>query len=521
MNKIKALYINEIIKISKKVSILILLIIMVAGVFGVGGLLKIQQNLMTRGGAPFERDQQWMIDEMKYQQEMLREERSQLEQTRADLDPETDLVQYRLVQEQIDRASDHIEMYQTAIDENILLFYGDSFLNQTLYKIIDMKYELRSLEQVPSAERDEQWQENFRLGQEYLSGYEDVVLTRDFSRYIAIESAKISRRSELSDSDREIELERLAMWYKLDPSGGLDSAVNSYGIQQTLSQFSSLRRSLESNLDYAAQGAVVPLTPERRSELENQLAVLTYKAENNLIESSYAYSLTGSAISSMYSFGAFMIVLMALILAGSAVSQEIATGSIKSLIISPAKRWKIFTAKVLSLVTVCGAAVLVLYVLGIFSNGIFFGFGTGNPYVYAVQGKAYEMGFALFNLASLGVRLIDILVFMSLALMLSVLTRNTAAAVGISMAAYFGNSIFQPIMMLLPQAEWVKFIPYININLLDRFFPFQDQMLSMDFAVFGLSLTKPDLAFSLVYLLVFCTCMLYTALDSFNRRDIK
>lgn len=521
MNKIKALYVNEIIKVTKKISILILLIIMAAGVFGLGGLMKVQENLVDRGRMGVDYEQEWVFEELKMQKDRMQDEVDQLEANLADLDPLTESVQYDLVKGQLANALDQIEMYQLAMDENIMLFSGESYLTRSLYAITDIKREIRSLESVPQEERSGRWDEEYLLQQEYLADYQDVISNKDFAVYIALESRRIEKSDDLTAEAKNIEQERLALWYKLDPSGGTDREVNSYTIQQVLEQVSSLKRSLASNLDYTAQGAVVPLTPDRISEMENQLAVLEYKIDNNLVELKQASTFAASAITSIYSFGSFMIVLMALILAGSSISQEIATGSIKSLIISPAKRWKIFVAKVLSLVTVCLGAALVLYILGLLSNGIFFGFSSGRPYIYALQGEAYEMGFALFHLAGIAVRLIDVFVFMSLALMLSVLTRNTAAAVGISMAAFFGNNIIQPILMFLPKAEWVKFVPYININLMDRFFPYQEQGMAMNFNAFGMSLSKPDLTFSLIYLAVIGTCMIYTALDSFNRRDIK
>jgi ABC-2 type transport system permease protein len=153
-----------------------------------------------------------------------------------------------------------------------------------------------------------------------------------------------------------------------------------------------------------------------------------------------------------------------------AISQEMATGSIKSLIIAPVRRWKIFTAKVLSLVSVSLIATILLYLVMILTHGLMFGFSSGQPYIFASHGQAGALSFAIYQLASLLVRWISVLVFIALALMLSVVTRNTAAAVGISMAIFFGHQLIGSFLMFLPRSEWVKFIPFEHFSLLPRFF---------------------------------------------------
>ncbi|NLW12265.1 MAG: ABC transporter permease subunit, partial [Clostridiaceae bacterium] len=238
--------------------------------------------------------------------------------------------------------------------------------------------------------------------------------------------------------------------------------------------------------------------------------------ENNIEISRMGGSLSSTALDGMASFGITMILLMILILAGGAISQEIATGSIKSLIIAPVKRWKIFLAKLMSLLTIGVTALLVHFVVTLVSYGIFFGFDTLSPYIFAVGGQAGAMSPILYLFAGQGVRFIEVIVFMSFALMLSVLTRNTAASVGISMAAYFGTSLASQILYFLPAAEWIKFMPFDHLNLTAKFFPFAVQ------DMYGMvNQNETTLLFSLIYIVVALICMLYTALDSFNRRDIK
>jgi ABC-2 type transport system permease protein len=522
LNKIVALYINELIKISKKISILIMLIIMVAGVFGLGGLLKLQEKSMAGYQDQGSMEQEWMLEEMERVKADLSGEKSNLESRLADLDPQTEGPAIMAAKENIASLEDQIETYQTAINEKIMILGSNNYLSNALYKIQDIKYELRQLENTPESNRDDTMLLERETLEQQLSGYENVIREKSFSSYLLLENDFIESDSSLTESQKEIQKERLRLWQQLDSSGGLENDQTNYQVENLLSQYETLSRSLDEKLDYTSYEAIIPLTPDKYDELENKLAVLMYQIEHNLVSTQSSNPLAQSALDSMLGFGSFMIVLMMLILAGGSISQEIATGSIKSLIISPARRWKIFTAKVMSMISVSLAALLVLYVVAMLSHGIFFGFSSGQPYIFAVQGNASSIGFGLFQLAGLFVRLIDILIFMALAMMLSVLTRNTAAAVGISMAAYVGSSLAGQLLMLLPKAEWLKFLPITNLNLLDKFFPFRSLTSGFSSGISGMQTQSiTSLNFSLIYLAVVFVCMMYTALDSFNRRDIK
>lgn len=524
MNKIMALYINEMIKISKKVSIVILAVILIVGVFGLGAMMKIQQNSMARYQDSGGMDQVWMIEEMERIQDDLRDQMADSKEQLAGLDAVQDAPFYQSLEETVADLQDQIDMYGTAIDKKIMLMEGNTYLSRSLYKTADIKRQLRMLQKTDQADRDAVWQETVERLEQQLAAYEAMIEQPRFETYLELETDSIRQDEAMDADEKQLQLEKLSLWQKIDSSGGTENRQAAYQIESVLNRYETIRRSLNEKVDYTSYTGIVPLTPDKYDELENQLAVLIYQVDQGFLTTQAQGSLASTALESMLGFGSFMVVLMALILAGGSISQELATGSIKSLIIAPVKRWKIFTAKVLSLVSISVLSMLVLFLVSQLSYGIFFGFSTGQPYVFAVNGQAGSISFTLFHLAGLFVRLIDVLVFMALALMLSVLTRNTAAAVGISMATYFGSSLAQQILMFLPAAEWIKFIPFRNIGLLDKFFPFRDTMSMNEFGgMFGGMGTQSQtsLTFSLIYLAVLLICMFYTALDSFNRRDIK
>ena len=235
-------------------------------------------------------------------------------------------------------------------------------------------------------------------------------------------------------------------------------------------------------------------------------------------------SISQTAREGMLGIGLFFLLLLLMIVAGGTVSQEMATGSIKSLIIAPVRRWKIFVAKLIAVLTLAAAGGLITWGLSLLVDGIFFGFSTQPAYVFAVGGTAHSMPFLLFFLARTGVELIPVLVYAFFALLLSTVTRNTAVAVGLSMATYFVGNIAYAFVAQLTQDEWVRFLPFANLSLTSRIFPTLSGA-SLTGVLSGASITDAagvtgSLAFSACYLAVLCFLMLYTAFDSFTRRDI-
>jgi len=114
---------------------------------------------------------------------------------------------------------------------------------------------------------------------------------------------------------------------------------------------------------------------------------------------------------------------------------------------------------------------------------------------------------------------ITIIVFAAFALMLSTITRNTAASVAISIAFVFIGSAAVTVLKLFLSGEWLKFIPFNNIDISDRVFPPIADTMGTSYLQSG-SQGIP-LSFSLCYIAVIMFLIIYTGLDSFKRRDIK
>jgi ABC-type transport system involved in multi-copper enzyme maturation permease subunit len=459
------------------------------------------------------------IDDLSSQLEDQLAARAQIEsQIAATADtPENQTVLQPLVERQA-ITNDQIDMLQTALDKEIYInSYDNTYLTGILTGLPALKAEIRALEAAEAQSPNAAQEDLLLIKRQRVSDYQATLDSKDFKEYVRIESDSINIDDTLSTSKKDIQIEYYSLWYKLDPTG-MNQA------RDAAQSVTNMKLSLLDKIDYTSMSqGMAPMTPSQISDMENRLAVAEYRIQNNYLNLSDSASFNWMAQDYVFGFGIFIIALMMLVLAGGAVSQEISSGSIKSLIIAPVKRWKIFTAKLLSLLSVGLLALAVLYIFGMLALGLFFGF-SNTPYVFASHGVAASFPFAFYQILSLLVSYIDIIVFIAFAFMLSILTRNTAAAVGISISTYFGSSIVMEKMMALPSYEWLRFIPFANMNLNGRVFPFTGMMQSTDLNSGFMSAAvsnEPGLIFSLAYLAVLLFCMTYTALDSFNRRDLK
>jgi ABC-2 type transport system permease protein len=289
-------------------------------------------------------------------------------------------------------------------------------------------------------------------------------------------------------------------------------------LETLLMTLANQKKSLLYGLDYTG-GSVVPLTADARAKMIDSVAVTVYKIEHRIESDPYTSDPSEVAFMMMNYVGFFLVILLMMILAGGSFSSEISTGSIKSLIVAPVKRWKIYFAKFASILTVGVLASLLLYAVSVLAHGLFFGFGSGAGYVYATNGVARELSFPIYRLAYLAAELAPLLVYMTFAFMMSIVTRNTAASVAISIGVYFASSVSESFLKAFGSGEWLKFLPFNNFNLASRLFP--DSLNGQISTYVAAGFPKITVAFSLAYLGVLFLLMLYTGLDSFNRRDIK
>ena len=258
------------------------------------------------------------------------------------------------------------------------------------------------------------------------------------------------------------------------------------------------------------------LTVEKKQEYEDKIRIDTYRLENNkpTLENTTNYREIFETLASNFVVSA--IAIFAIIIAGGEISTESSTGTIKFWALTPNKRWKILTAKILSILLYILIITLVMSALTIACGNIFFT-ESGTEYIYVKDGNIQKIGNTLYIIESYFAKSIPVIIFALFALMLSTLTRNTAVAVSFSVATYMGNGIVMMIINQLIKSEWVKYIPFNNLNIADKLFSNIKNPIAMVSETFA---TSTSLQFSLAVLGICAILMLVTMYDSFNKRDI-
>lgn len=534
MRKIGALFHNELVKLSKRVSILVIVIIMVAVTFLIGGFLKfIEMAEDSYESYEYVSDNSWIEEQKQYCEEELSRIDSEIAKASDDI-PLT----IRFLQQKVSILAER-DYYDLLLEYNINFQDGDSYENQIAYEIQNLKSQIYTYEYITipfySTSSGQALMEDLIT---QAAALKEILAKKDYPGYIAYKRTVVGADQTLSAEEKEMELEYLSLLVKLEPEGG-NTCLEKHGYSAVniASKVKSYRKSLLYNLNYTGAGFYEysytassdtgsALSPTQRENIENQLAVLLYKIDNDIpISTSTTYSAKPIAVSIVSAFNSVLITALMLIIAGGLISSEISSGTIKSLIITPVRRWKIFFAKFLALCAVGVLLTLIKYILVISMSSLFWGFSGNYAYIYAIGGVAGEINYYLYQLLYMGLELIPIIVFATFAFMLSVVTRNTALSVGVSLAIYFGGDIVISIINQFSTGEWIKYLPFNNLNIAEMVFPYTEDLYGsmMTMGILGIEnpvLSSISTSFSLCYLGILMICMWYTAFDSFTRRDM-
>lgn len=503
MSKIIRLCQNELLKITKRASVIVLVIMMIAGIFASGGLIKLVLSISTEYYYP-----EYAVQSS----EQIKLEIKRVEADIAALDKSNPSYteQYsNLISELLAYTTD-LEMYEVYSSNNISQTNNNGYIDDIAYQLAEAKAYDNIEKQYPDAGAYVYLES---MNPQKIKRLENIIANNDYKDYIALQKENVKETFE-DGYEKDIQLEALDLTLKANPDGENKGYMLNAAIQNFIEYSMSLETGINSSVNPPR-----PLSSDQRESLEKELIVTKYKLENRLIsldDNGMPESQLATLV--MNGVGCFMVLVILLILAGGSISQEISSGSIKSLIISPTKRWKIFLSKIVSLLITGIFLTLLAYAVSSVASLILFGEIGYAPYIYASNGAAHEIPPALYGIAYMFADFIPVFVFMVFAFMLSIVTRNTAASVAIAIGTYFVGGMATGFMTQFGiNGEWTKFIPFNNLEIASQMFP--SSVTSQMLQEITLS-TSPTLGFSLCYLAVLTICMLYTAFDSFTRRDI-
>ena len=268
------------------------------------------------------------------------------------------------------------------------------------------------------------------------------------------------------------------------------------------------------------------MTGKAFSDKELKKAKDTLKIDEYRLEHNMTPYMTDSSVGNTrkifdYMVGSITMMVLAvmmIIIAGGSVSTEIAKGTIKFWSFTPNKRWKILLSKLVVSVVILVITTVGITLLSTLIGNLFFGSGNAQGYLYVSGGEVHVINYIVYAILYNLIGAIDILIFLLFAMMLSTVARNTAVAVGVSIAAYFGGSTIMQLVNMFVKSDWIKFIPFNNLSLTDRIFT-NDVSYSASTMISNIT-GNISVGFSVAVLGVCAVLMIITMFDSFRKRDI-
>lgn len=394
---------------------------------------------------------------------------------------------------------------------------GDTYLAFRAYSNFSMQcHTMVELNAIPFEERDTSWYNEYINQNELLELSRTALFNHDYNAFY--EYLKANNKGYYS-YDNIIE-NVFKKFLEIDPNGELSiDETNNY-----ISAFYAIfdfKETLELGVEYDGNTYQF-LTDARKKEIEDKVTILEYQLQNNKLASIMSTDVTQANLYTQ-AFPRFFLMLLLILVAGSSVSQEMATGSIKSLIIAPVKRWKIFVAKLMSVFTwvIVGSFLITLISTTMYS--CLYGSDILQPYYYVSGGEVKTIPFFLFSLLYFLVNNISLFIYILLAFMISCMTKNAGLSVGITSVLLVGNTFVNSLILIFGNRTWIDMLPSSNMNLVPLIF--QNIILYSTGTDEVLTLLSGNptnsLQFSIIYLVVLAGTILLIAYDAFVKKDIQ
>lgn len=398
--KIIKLIQNETIKTLKKTSTKILIILSILALLASVGLAKLIMSLNNSMGYLMSNEENWQ---------------STMKEQIADMQKEIQTQGTHYDRESLANLKAQKETYEIALKCNINYMYYIGYDNWKIQVLNEIQTE--KIKDFLNSESQDNRDTNKLIELLEKDDFEGYIELLKQKQKTMLDSKQLSKE-EYDDEIYLLELRKKYEIYKADV-GMFDWKGNLY------EDISVMRKNLRTGINERT-GKLLKL--EEIDEIKENLKIAEYRLEENLpLQSS------GGTERSLYdmfapSFSLIMVSILMIIIAGSSISTEISKGTIKFLLFTPNKRWKVLLSKILSAVIILFVLTLILSLISVVIGNIFFK-EAGTTYVYAHNGEAKALSSTLHTILYFLASDIDILVYMLFAFMLSVITKNTALSV--------------------------------------------------------------------------------------------
>ena len=416
--------------------------------------------------------------------------------------------------EAIASAEAKIKIYQYAIDNNINITTSNQYWKvEVLKKLENEEANLYLYTAQPGIIQEK----IINKQREKINQYYKILEENDFQNYIDNKINELKKQLDENEIikeeyDNQLEILELKKKYEI----GKENNSKEIWKSEIIKGIETIKEELRTNFNSSTKRL---LSYEEREERENTLKIYLYRLENKIVPISQ--DIGGISERNYFdfmseSFSMSLIAILIIMIAGASISNECSKGTIKFLVMTPNKRWKILLAKLINAVIIMLVLTIVLSLLSLVVGSLFFGNYETQPYLYVQNEEVKSLNYTVYTIARFLTYNIDIFIYLLFALMLSVITRNTAMSIGFSIATYLGNGMIMAIINMLIKSDWIKFIPFNNMALTDKIFTNTSTIMVSQTA----NTMNNSVPFSLAVLGVTAILLIVTMFDSFNKRDI-
>jgi len=315
-------------------------------------------------------------------------------------------------------------------------------------------------------------------------------------------TADILQKEEIQKTIKSIEINKQVLTWRLEkdiPFGNdyKNEALGMYQYYQGQVITYENQENLEHNEKIQYENA--------KSEAE----IIKYDIENDK-ETGRTDSAIGALLGVFSSYDLFIIII-AVMIAGSILSDEFSKGTIKLLLVRPYSRTKVLLSKFVTVFIVLLISVIILVALQLVVGGITYGFDSYNTEIvkYNFNTNSLQTISVVSSLAlDFICRLPMYILLFTLSFALGVLFTNSALSITIGILGYIGGGVL------------IQILPAIN-HWIVKVFP----MMNWDFTqyLFGKTPTVEGLSipFSIAICLVYFLIMIGTSFIIFRKKNIK
>ena len=305
---------------------------------------------------------------------------------------------------------------------------------------------------------------------------EDLLYNKTYEDYINFNKNEITNNFKLGYYSKEkydILINEQDMYLRYNSLNNFDKNVSTRWKNNFIRKYKKIENDLLAGFNEEGN----KYTKEEISKLNDDLKLITYSLDNNIdISNLNNY---GTKSNSYYraefesmakGISMFFVTILIIVLASASISEEFEKGTIKMLLITPFKRYKILLSKILAITIIAIVlTVAVSQIIYVFSNIVYL--DSINPYIYINNSNVEVINTYTYSTIKYILILPEILIHMLVGTMFSVLFTKTALSNTFSMMIYLGMPVGMALIgAIIGIKEWFRYIPYNNFDLASKVF---------------------------------------------------